>query len=108
MTVKELIDKTELCAAALPAPEKEVTGAYIGDLLSWVMGKAKSGDAWITIMSNKNILAVAALTDCACVILAEGVIPDEGVCELALEKGINLLLSNKSAYALALDLSKCL
>ena len=108
MTVEELINKTDLSAAALPNPDKEVKDAYIGDLLSWVMGKAKSGDAWITIMSNKNILAVAALTDCACVILAEGVMPDEEVCELALEKGINLLLSKKSAYALARDLSECL
>ena len=58
MTVLELMNKTGLCAASLPDPEKEVTSAYIGDLLSWVMGKAKSGDAWITIMSNKNILAV--------------------------------------------------
>lgn len=108
MTVLELMSKTGLCAASLPDPEKEVTSAYIGDLLSWVMGKAKSGDAWITIMSNKNILAVATLTDCACVILAEGVTPDDGVSELALEKGINLLLSDKSAYAVALDLSECL
>ena len=108
MTVSDLLKDPAFTSLSLPYPEREIKGVYIGDLLSWVMGKAKSGDAWITIMSNKNILAVAALTDCACVILAEGVIPDEGVCELALEKGINLLLSKKSAYALALDLSKCL
>lgn len=39
--------------------DKEITGCYIGDLLSWVMGRANSGDMWITVMSNINIVAVA-------------------------------------------------
>ncbi len=106
MTVSMLKDLTGLTAAALPDGEREVTDVYIGDLLSWVMGRAKSGDAWITIMSNKNIAAVATLTDCACIILAEGVKPDEGVTELALEKGINILLSEDSAYRTALFISQ--
>jgi hypothetical protein len=53
--------------------EREVSGCYIGDLLSWVMGRASSGDVWITIMNNINIVAVASLTDCACILLCEGV-----------------------------------
>lgn len=106
MTVSMLKDLMGLTAVALPDGEREVTDVYIGDLLSWVMGRAKSGDAWITIMSNKNIAAVAALTDCACVVLAEGVKPDEGVAELAMEKGINILLSEDSSYRIALSISK--
>ena len=47
-----------------------MTGAYTGDLLSYVMSRAKSGDAWVTIMSNVNVIAVAGLTDVSCVILA--------------------------------------
>ena len=42
----------------LPEPDREITGVYIGDLLSWVMGRAKSGDAWLTIMSNINMKSV--------------------------------------------------
>ncbi len=108
MTVSELKCKAELKICALPEPEREISGVYIGDLLSWVMGRAESGDAWITIMSNKNIAAVATLADTACIILAEGVNPDEGVAELCLEKGINLLSSEKSAYALATELGQLL
>lgn len=104
MTVSELVTRADLTVAAMPAGEREITGVYIGDLLSWVMGRAASGDAWITIMSNRNIAAVATLADTACVILAEGVQPDEGVAELAEQKGINLLLSNASAYDTALRL----
>ena len=108
MTVNELLTRADLTAAALPDGDREVTGVYIGDLLSWVMGRATSGDAWITIMSNRNIAAVATLADTACIILAEGVQPDEGVAALAEEKGINLLLSSVSAYEPALRLRDAL
>jgi predicted transcriptional regulator len=108
MTVNELLTRANLTAVALPDGDREVTGVYIGDLLSWVMGRATSGDAWITIMSNRNIAAVATLADTACVILAEGVQPDEGVAELAEQKGINLLLSEVGAYDTALRLRDAL
>lgn len=108
MTVSELAVRADLTAAAMPDGDREVTGVYIGDLLSWVMGRAASGDAWITIMSNRNIAAVATLSDAACIILAEGVQPDEGVATLAEEKGINLLLSEVSAYDTALRLRDAL
>ena len=55
-------------------------------------------------MSNSNIVAVAALADTACIVLAEGVQPDDGVAELAGQKGINLLLSPVGAYETALRL----
>ena len=104
MTVRELAAATGWTAVALPEPEREVTGGYMGDLLSWVMGRARSGDGWITIMSNRNIVAVASLADVACVILAESVEPDEGVAALALQKGVNLLQSPLGAYETALRL----
>lgn len=108
MTVDQLMQRAGLTAAALPEGDREITGVYIGDLLSWVMGRARSGDAWITIMSNQNIVAVATLADTACVILAEGVQPDEGVAALAQQKGVNLLCSEHSAYDTALRLRDCL
>ena len=108
MTVKQLMDTCGFTAAALPAPDREVTGVYIGDLLSWVMGRAGEDEAWITIMSNRNIVAVATLADTACIILAEGVSPDEGVADLATEKGVNILQSDLSAYHIALRLRDAL
>ena len=90
MTV-EALKEHGFSAVALPEPEREITGVYIGDLLSWVMGRAKSGDAWITIMSNINVLAVASLADTACVIAAEDVEITEDIAKSAVEKGINIL-----------------
>lgn len=108
MTVKELSKKLELTAVTLPDGDREVTGCYIGDLLSWVMGAAKSGDAWITIMSNINIVAVAALCDTSLVLLAEGVTVDEEVKKAAEERDVNILSSEKSAFALASAISELL
>ncbi len=105
MTVNELKDKLSLTTVTLPDGDREITGCYIGDLLSWVMSKAKTGDAWITIMSNINIVAVAALCDTATIILAEGVTLDEEVKSAAMARGVNILSTEKSAYDLARELS---
>ena len=80
--------------------EREVNGAYVGDLLSWVMGRAQSGNVWITIMSNINIVAVATLTDCACILLSEGVVPDENVIAKANSQDIIIMSSELSSYDL--------
>ncbi len=106
MRIIEIKEKLGLQVVSLPDPDREVTGCYIGDLLSWVMGAATSGDLWITIMSNINIVAVAALCDTASIILAEGVTVDEEVRKTAELKGINILSSDMSAYALATKLAE--
>ena len=106
MTVNELKERLELTAVCLPDGDREVAGCYIGDLLSWVMGAAKSGDVWITIMSNINIVAVASLCDTACIILAEGVTLSEEVKRTAEERDVNILSSEKSAFALATAISE--
>lgn len=80
--------------------DREVCGCYAGDLLSWVMSHAGYGDIWITIMSNINVVAVASLTECAAVIMAEGVTPDEEVIRVASEKGITLFSDPRSVYEL--------
>lgn len=105
MTVKEISDKLKLDVISCPSPDREVTNVYIGDLLSWVMGRAPADSAWITIMSNINICAVASLADTSCVILAEGVEPDPPTAEAAKDKGINLFRSEKTSYRLAAELS---
>lgn len=105
MTVEELSKKEFFRPAVMPCGEREISGVYIGDLLSWVMGRALSGDAWITIMSNKNILAVASLADCSCIIVAEDVTLDPDVLDTAGEKDINILYYKNSIYDAAVCLS---
>ncbi len=100
MTVNELAG-CGFKTIALPDGDREINGVYIGDLLSWVMGRARADNAWITIMSNINILAVASLADTACIILAEGVEVAQDVIGTANAKGVNILSSEKPAYEIA-------
>ena len=109
MNVSDLREKLGLeILTSKDYEDSEIKGCYIGDLLSWVMGRAQQDDVWITIMSNINIAAVASLADVACVILAEGVRPDEGVAEKADKQGIIIFSSDKTSYELACDISKAL
>ena len=105
MTVKELADACNFDIICLSDGEREVRGCYIGDLLSWVMGRAGESNAWITIMSNINVIAVAALSDVSCVILAEGVALDSEIKATAEQKGINVLCSQKPIFETARMLS---
>ncbi len=107
MTVKELTNHG-FVPITLPEPDREITGVYIGDLLSWVMGRADSGDAWLTIMSNLNILAVASLADTACIIVTEGVTLEEDIISSAKDKGMNILSFANSTYSAAVSLYKLL
>lgn len=108
MTVEHFSEMTGFTAIILPDKSREVQGAYVGDLLSWVMGRAKSDNAWITIMSNLNVIAVATLTDVSCVIFAEGVIPDKELIDVAESKGVNLLRTELSSYDTAVTVSRIL
>ena len=108
MTVNELASALSLKTHSCPDSEREISGVYIGDLLSWVMGRAQSGEAWITIMSNINIVAVASLVDASCVLLAEGVEPDANLVQTAEAKGVNLFTSEKNAYELSKALAELL
>lgn len=100
ITVEQLTEKLGLEIIHLEEPGREITGGYAGDLLSWVMGRAQAGDAWVTIMSNMNVAAVAQLADVACVVFAEGVMPDAGALDKAKMHGINMLGSRKGVFEL--------
>ena len=107
MTLAQLADALDLmkvCGDGNP----EVSGVYVGDFLSRAMSRVKADNVWITIMANTNVIAVASLTDCACVLLAEGVdLSDDALCA-AQENGITVFSSQNSAYDLCLKIGAIL
>ena len=105
MTVSDFVKKCEFDIQCVPCPDKEISGVYIGDLLSWVMGKASQGNLWLTIMTNVNVVAVASLTDVSAIVLTEGVVLDSDVLSVAESKGINVLTTKLSSYDAALKIS---
>lgn len=52
--------------------QNNITGAYVSDLLSDVMGNSKDGDIWITLQTHLNIVAVAGLKNLAGIIIVGG------------------------------------
>lgn len=106
MKVKELTEKLGLSVLTQGDLEKECTGCYSGDLLSWVMSRAKENDVWLTVMGNVNAVAVAVLTDCACIVLTENSALDDDAKKRAEMQGITILRSDKNAYELSVLISK--
>ena len=92
----EVLGLTLLCGDGT----REIEGVYVGDLLSRCMSRVTEGCLWITIMSNINAVAVAALTDPACIVFCEDVEIDEDVLERARENDIAIAKSTQDAYAL--------
>ena len=86
--------------------DREVNGVYICDLLSWVMSHAKKGDAWITVMSHANVIAVASLLDLGCIIVPEDIQMDEDALKKAAEENIPVLSTSMNAYDIAIELNK--
>lgn len=104
MKLSELVKQLDLeCLTKADFEDREITGGYCGDLLSWVMGKAKPGNVWITIMSNVNIVAVASLSDAACILLAESSNLEKEIIEKADEQDVVILRSSKTSYTLAAE-----
>lgn len=99
MTVREFAEQYGMRIFCMPDGDREIKGGYAGDLLSWVMGRLRADQAWVTIMSNLNIVAVASLADPSCIVLSEGVIPDNDVLTKAIENGVNILGSGQNTFS---------
>lgn len=108
MTVKEFAEQFQYRPLCMPDADRAIKGGYVGDLLSWVMGRLPSDFAWVTIMSNVNIIAVAALTDPACIILSESVTPDPDTLARAQQQGINLLATSEDSFSVCAKLQSVL
>jgi hypothetical protein len=101
MTVREFTRHFGFTPVVTADPDRTVSGCYVGDLLSWVMGRAQPGNAWITIMTNVNTVAVGSLADVSVVVLAEGVHLDKAVLDCAEARGVNIVSSALPAFETA-------
>ena len=109
MLVKDILKP--LGCSVLTCPEgleREVRGAYCCDLLSWVIGRAEHGSAWLTVMTNLNIVAVAVMAEIACIVITEGAQPGDDVLASATQNGVTLLSTKLSTFGAATSLGKLL
>ncbi len=78
--------------------EREITCGYTCDLLSWVMAHGDEGMAWVTVQTHLNVIAVAVLSDMACVVLPEDIRMEEESLKKARDEGMAVLTSPLTAY----------
>lgn len=103
MKVKEIIDTCGFQVLNTgDNSDREISAPYCCDLLSIAMGKMPADSAWVTVMGNINTLAVAALADASCIILAEGARLDDLAVQKAMEQSITVLTTELPIFEAAL------
>jgi len=79
----------------------DVTGGYVGDLLSDVMANAEEGNIWITLQTHVNIVAVATLKGISGVVIVNGRRPGTDTINKADTERIPLMITDLSAFEAA-------
>ncbi len=108
MNINEAVEKLNLNILVEGDMDRDITDCYIGDLLSWVMGRASEDSIWLTVMGNINAVAVATLADVSCIVLVENSTLDEEAKAKAQAHGVTILGSEENAYNLATKIYKLL
>jgi len=109
MKISEITQKLDLkIITQADFKDRDVSGCYIGDLLSLVMSKAQMNNIWITVQTNINIVAVATLTDVSFIVIPEEIVVDEGTIKRANMQDVVIFGSSKNSYEIACDISKLL
>ncbi len=102
MTVEQLTQELNLkVIGGGQGLNNEITGGYVSDLLSDVMGNADAGQVWLTLQTHKNVMAIASLKDLAAIILVNNHQPEEDTLEQSNEEGIPLLSTQMSTFEVA-------
>ena len=108
LKVSELLKMDCFTVKNLPegGGDREIGSIYCCDLLSIAMSKMTEAAAWVTVMSNLNTLAVASLSEVACVVLAEGVAVEEAMLQKAVQQEITVLWTELPIFDAALKIQK--
>lgn len=88
--------------------DREAKGCYCGDLLSWVMGRAKADDVWLTVMGNINAVAVATLADVSAIVLVESAVLDAEALARANQQEVAIYATELPAYETALQIAEAM
>jgi len=98
MRISDLMKLIHAEAQSEGEADQDISSGYTCDLLSWVMAHGQKDMAWVTVQTNINVIAVAALHDIGCVILPESVKMGGAALDKAQDEKSWVLSSPKSAY----------
>ncbi len=106
LSVRTLLENNIFRPVYISDETMEITGGFCGDLISHAIDKAQTGDAWLTVMTNHNIMAPASIAEVSCLILCDGIEPTEILRKKAEMMQINLLRTDLSEFDCAVLLSQ--
>jgi hypothetical protein len=78
-----------------------VTGGYVSDLLSDVMGNSKKDNVWITLQTHVNIVAVASLRTLAGIIIVGNKRVQEDTLAKAESEKVTIMTTPMPAFEVA-------
>ncbi len=87
--------------------DTQVKGIYCCDLLSWVMSHSAKGDAWVTVHTHLNIIAVASLSELSCIVIPENIEMEEATVKRAVQEGVAIISTEFSAYKICCVACEC-
>jgi hypothetical protein len=95
-----------LVCLAPPREDRAIAAGFASDVLSEVLGRAPQGCLLVTAQHNLNVIAVAAYTDIAGIIVTSGYRPTDEVLARAREEGIALYTTQAQTFDVVGKLSR--
>ena len=107
-TITNLISDLQLTVLTGVYQDLPVSNGYCCDMLSWAMSRLDGVSCWFTILNSMNVIAVASLSGCPCIVLTENVSMNEEVLAKAREENICVCMSEESTFKAAAHLADAL
>jgi len=106
--ISNLISDLKLTVLTDVYQDRPVSHGYCCDMLSWAMSRLGETSCWFTILNSINVVAVASLSGCACIVLTEKVVMDDEVLTKAGKENICICMSEESTFEAAARLADAL
>lgn len=109
LTLKKLVNELDLeVFAGADQLEKTISSGYACDLLSLVVSRIEDNSVWLTVLGSINVIAVATLAECPCVLLTEGTTMDERTLQKASEQQLVVLGTGLNTFSAAAAIDRLL
>ena len=106
MKLSEIVRELNLKVENIANQDATISSAYASDLLSDVMGNAKSGQVWITMQTHKNVAAIASLKDIPAVVIINNGKPEKDMIIHAKNENVAVLITDLPCYEFCAALHK--
>ena len=94
--IRDILDATVLCGEE--HLDREVRSACASDFMSDVLAYVKDQAVLLTGMVNPQVVRTAEMMDMKCIVFVRGKVPDETILEMARERDIVVMTSEKPMF----------